>query len=387
MSEGEGHPLSRPLKMDLGDNPGIISFETFEEVLKWANTQQQWSTAQGRNKNSHAQLVPMFDQQDAPSVKIITVVNEHLAAQIEEKEAIQQIRRELEVYASHDAVHADSPMGQLMAGFADGWGASGALAAALGYPPQGYAGTFSGPQLGAFAGGYVLMQSGFPKLRGKEAASIRVNLNKLYEVERLRSGERQVNADAALAELRASATNLTVEAKTQQDALNALHKQYGELMKLESPAKYWQTRATESKDAAVLAAKLFGGISVAGLIAVVLILPPMLENFKAADGSLGAGTIGLMTAPAAIILTTLALLFRAISGWLSDATTANERHTMIMTYIAFAGDENAPMDEEHRRHVLDRMFTPTVDNNATKDIAHPYLDAIRDIRKAAKGTA
>ena len=386
MSEVDGHPLPSPLKIDLRDNPGKVIFQTFEEVLEWANTQLQWSTAQGRNKNNHAQLAPMFDQQEAPSIKIITLANEALADQAEEKEASQQIRRELNVYATHDAVHGDSPMGHLIAGMGDGWAASGALAAALGYPPQGYSGTFNGPQLGAFAGGYVLMQSGFPMLRGKEASSVRVNLNKLHEEERLRAGERQANSDTVLAEIRESVTNLNAEAKAQQDALNALHNQYGELMKLESPAKYWQTRATESKDAAVLAAKWFGGISIVGLFAVIFILPPMLIGFKAQDGSLGAGTIGLMTAPAAIILTTLALLFRAIAGWLKDATTANERHTMIMTYIAFSGDENAPMDEEHRRHVLDRMFTPTADDNATKDAAHPYLDAIRAIRKAAKKT-
>lgn len=387
MSEEETGALELPKKIsvDLGDNPGVVEFDTYEEVLQWAAAQQKWSEANFRKKNTHAQFGAIYDQQERPSANLQVLANSAISGETTAMEVVPEIERELGRFRNHDAVHAESPTAELLASLQnDPWALIGGLVAAIGYPSNEYVGTFANQQLGAFAGGYILTHLAFPQLRDKEAESVRVMLNNMLSTETKRFNSQHDQQKTKAEELANTVATLTGEAAAQKTALDALQNQYDQFMKLESPAKYWKDRADESKQQASFWTWIFGGVALAGILGAVFGYPPILKEFRANDGSLGAGTIGLMTAPAAIVLTTLALLFRNIAGYQRDSTAANERYTMIMTYIAFSGDEKSPIDEEHRRHILDRMFTPTTEDNATKDNPHPYIDALRQLREAAK---
>lgn len=388
MSEDEEpqvHRLPRKISIDLGDNPGLVEFENCEEILEWASKQQNWSITHCRKMNNHPKFVEIYDRQELPSATLQAIANDVISGEREAAGALPEIETELTRYREHEAVHGEGPIGSFLESLGgEGWELVGGLVAAIGHPPFEFVGSFHNQQLGSFAGGYILMQLAFPQLRDKEAESVRVALNNMLTTEANRFNAQHSEQQTKIQELHDKGTAMGDEAVAQKAALDALQTQYNEFMKLESPASYWNDRAVDSGKLALWWTVAFGVIALAGVVGAVYGYPPILKEFQAKDGSLGAGTIGLMTAPAAILLTTLALLFRNIAGLQKDRTTANERYTMIMTYIAFTGDENAPIDQEHRKHILDRMFTPTTENNATKDTPHPYIDALRQLREAGQ---
>lgn len=376
MAEGkiEIVPFKEPLRIDLDPNPDMVEFIDAQQLLDWANVEIQWSKSAIRGKNEHGPFERMYQQQEFVPKNIAELADKIIRSGVRPTGThVKNIREQLEKFRYYSSIHSQSRLGQIISSLNNGWAVPGALAASLTYPVDEFAETLNSEQMSAFAGGYIASLSALSRLRDARMFSIQRQLNQLIETS-------QIEAENRSAENERFQKKISLQAAT----MEAIARQLKEHTNLQSSADYWKDRAAKSLQYAQYGGAAFGLIAATGLIGAVFGYPHLLREFVSEDGSLGAGVIGLITAPAVIILTAMALAFRSVTSWLKDASSADERRTMVQTYLALTGDEKNPIDEHHRRHILDRMFTATSAENTISDQVNPYLEALRALRDAPK---
>lgn len=141
--------------------------------------------------------------------------------------------------------------------------------------------------------------------------------------------------------------------------MTRIRENYEALMRLKGPTKYWRDKKWVHLWVSTVAFVIFAAAVAVALYAVWTqgaVIMDMLP--KAKDGTIGLGSIALVTLPALAFFWLLRLISRVFVTNLHHMTDAGLRATMVTTFHALITDETSPVSAEERLLVLQALFRP-----------------------------
>lgn len=173
---------------------------------------------------------------------------------------------------------------------------------------------------------------------------------------------------------------LMKDAKDQHDGkllehdseLAALRRTFREGMTLRAPVEYWQTKANDhAKKSGRWMAAMF--VSMAALAGGVGWLAHWVLTHLV-DGKPEAWRVGVLGVIAVLGIWALRMVVRMFLSHQHLATDAEERVTMVKTYLALLEADRMPADED-RKLVLAPLFRPAADGIVKDEgLPHPLLE-------------
>ncbi|HFK5546011.1 TPA: DUF6161 domain-containing protein [Elizabethkingia anophelis] len=175
--------------------------------------------------------------------------------------------------------------------------------------------------------------------------------------------------------------------KESEAKIKSLETQYGELLQLQEPVKYWNDRAKELNSRANKMLWLLGGIT---LVAVVLTYgllwftpEGMLESIFKGDTTAAIRWSIIF----AIFISFVAFLFRAIMKYMFSnyhlARDAEEREKLTYLYISLLS--KGDFSEDERKIVMQSLFSRS-DTGLLKEDSSPTMPGISSIFKGSTGS-
>lgn len=157
-----------------------------------------------------------------------------------------------------------------------------------------------------------------------------------------------------------------------QAQMSALEDAFREKMTLRGPVDYWKQKAnSHSTSAQALLKWVFGSL---GLLALVICALAFWTFSTLQDGKPEAWKVATMVLLAVVAVWAVRLIIRM---WLSHthlATDAEERVTMVQTYLALLESQKVPSDED-RKLILAPLFRPASDGLVKDEgVPHPMLE-------------
>jgi hypothetical protein len=150
-----------------------------------------------------------------------------------------------------------------------------------------------------------------------------------------------------------------------------------EEMKLRAPVEYWKTKASGHKTAATGFAVSSGIAAVSSLIVIGVAAAYFLTGFSGGDSST-YWRIGALATLVFVLLWGLRILVRLLLSHLHLLTDANERVALVQCYLALAAE--GKIDDKDRALVLAPLFASTADGLVKDDGAPPsILDVINKL--------
>ena len=141
--------------------------------------------------------------------------------------------------------------------------------------------------------------------------------------------------------------------------MGRIRKNYDELMRLKGPTKYWRDKKWAHLWVSTVAFAIFAFAVAGGIYAVWKYGAGVLDMLpKAEDGTIGLGSIALVTLPALAFFWLLRLISRVFVTNLHHMTDAGLRATMVTTFHALMTDETNPVSADERLLVLQALFRP-----------------------------
>jgi hypothetical protein len=155
-----------------------------------------------------------------------------------------------------------------------------------------------------------------------------------------------------------------------KEQLDAFRKAIEAQNAFEAPIAYWQNKAAVHKRLTWI----FGGVAVVSFLATGVaatlhagsLLPTVSD-----PGKLPLGQIGAFVAVSLVVFWALRLIVRILLSQLHLATDADERVTMVQTYLALLAADKAP-NKEDLATIVGSLFRPGTDG-VVKDEAAPQL--------------
>ena len=157
--------------------------------------------------------------------------------------------------------------------------------------------------------------------------------------------------------------------KTHEDNLKAIENAYDQKLALRKPVEYWGERG----EAHAKKANTFARVSVGAGVLVLLVLSFLAyKTFFTIppDGKPQVWQVGVFSIGAFFGIWLVRMLVRMFVSNLHLATDADERVTMLQTYLSIIreGSEFAPED---KKLILERLFHPATDGMVKDDGAPP----------------
>lgn len=136
---------------------------------------------------------------------------------------------------------------------------------------------------------------------------------------------------------------------------------------LEAPVSYWTTRRSINRRLAVALYTLFTLLLVGSAVLAYLVLGKVdWPREILSDGNVNFGYVGLVVLAAGLAVAILRIPLRLAASFLHLANDADERITMVNTYLALREGEHA--GKEEMSTVIDRLFLPTQDGIVKDDL-------------------
>lgn len=383
------------LKIDRGENGGLITFRNREEFLAYLRAEAahfNWlSSNEVSGAYSHAS-----DLAGHQNRYFNNWVNAFSDANLNPKAVASQLTRLAEELSKFGAISKDSPEAIFIAGLKQSRGTSVALGAFMAMFPglRIQAGFTSAVAHGMFLASLFkenltndsveaqkqLFESAAAEIRSELAAvkSARDNAEQLQD-ELQRKTERRFEAIAKLQKQISSRWNDANSKLVKEaiDRINLTDNTFKEHMRLKAAVEYWTTKATTHSDMTGLWGWISAGYAllvVAGLVVwFVCGVPAIAPMIEFASGKPTALTF-LYAGTALTVLTILFWVGRVLVRlYLSEhhlAIDARFRSTMTETYLALINESAAT--EAERNIVLTAIFRPTTDG-IVKDDAAPFF--------------
>ncbi|MFI8619269.1 DUF6161 domain-containing protein [Acidovorax sp. NPDC077693] len=155
--------------------------------------------------------------------------------------------------------------------------------------------------------------------------------------------------------------------------MNSLRETFRESMTLRAPVEYWQSKAHSHNTKATTLIKVIAGSFGVTLFAVAILLwyfPPF------ESGKPEPLRLSLIALVVVLGVWAIRLVVRMFLSHTHLATDAEERVTMVKTYLAFLEGEKLPSDDD-RKLILSALFRPATDGLVKDEgLPHPLLEAI-----------
>lgn len=175
--------------------------------------------------------------------------------------------------------------------------------------------------------------------------------------------------------------------KESEAKIQSLESQYGELLKLQEPVKYWNDRAKELNLKANNMLWLLGCITLVAVILTYCLLwftpEGMLESIFKGDTTAAIRWSIIF----AIFISFIAFLFRAIMKYMFSnyhlARDAEEREKLTYLYISLLS--KGEFSEDERKIVMQSLFSRS-DTGLLKEDSSPTMPGISSIFKGSTGS-
>lgn len=384
------------IELDLGDNPGKVSFATYNELLSWAEQEVAAWRALADHRETLPPLTgdPALQRQQAVPSQIVSIARQALATAPGgdlsdiHRRAVQSLNR----YRQMDCIHHRSVRGRMVLHLMETDPAA-AIAMLAAYTRMTLTVADRGrrvehdlmPLLHALARATVVEQGGPTALRAEHGAFVTMR----NEWNKRLAGKQQDLEDAVieitgwLAQERADmdqlhqqyadlSTRHTQAIDDYKASLAALERDYAARLSLRSSAGYWSRKRIGHRLAAAIAGLAFPAIA-AGIIYAVFWFATVGEGLVrklpglrdvTADAALSpavitpvAGTIviGLIILFGIWILQLVSRFFFANLSLMSDA---GERVAMVETFLALTREDDDHEVTAERALVLQALFRP-----------------------------
>lgn len=159
--------------------------------------------------------------------------------------------------------------------------------------------------------------------------------------------------------------------------INNLQSQYGELLKLEEPVKYWRDRATSLNEKAVILLRWIVGISLlfAGLVYILLWFTPegLLESLFNDDKSKAIRWSFVFIIFISIFFVIIRALLKFMFSNFHLARDAEEREKLTYLYISLLS--KGEVSEEERKIVFQALFSRS-DTGLLKEDSSPTMPGV-----------
>nr|MCK7667965.1 DUF6161 domain-containing protein [Bradyrhizobium sp. 2S1] len=152
---------------------------------------------------------------------------------------------------------------------------------------------------------------------------------------------------------------------------------YAAQMQLQAPVKYWEERSEKYQKKYRNAGWILGGYSLASAGALFCLYSVAASHLPVEGGAIPYAALFKSTAFALLMTTAVfwagRILLRIYLGSYHLASDADERRTMIMTFLAMLKGQS--VEEKDRAVVLGALFRPGSDG-IVKDDAAPEFGAL-----------
>lgn len=157
-----------------------------------------------------------------------------------------------------------------------------------------------------------------------------------------------------------------------ESEMEALRKTFREAMTLRAPVEYWKAKATAHTNKSNSWMKwTFGSMTV---LAMVIGLLAWWVFSTLTDGKPDAWKVAVLVLVGVLGVWAVRLVVRMFLSHLHLATDAEERVTMVQTYLALLEGDKMPSDED-RKLVLAPLFRPATDGLVKDEgLPHPMLE-------------
>ena len=159
--------------------------------------------------------------------------------------------------------------------------------------------------------------------------------------------------------------------------INNLQSQYGELLKLEEPVKYWRDRATSLNEKAVILLRWIVGISLlfAGLVYILLWFTPegLLESLFNDDKSKAIRWSFVFIIFISVFFVIIRALLKFMFSNFHLARDAEEREKLTYLYISLLS--KGEVSEEERKIVFQALFSRS-DTGLLKEDSSPTMPGV-----------
>ncbi len=384
------------IELDLGDNPGRVSFATYNELLSWAEREVAAWHGLSDHRDTLPPLTgdPALQRQQAVPSQIVSIARQALAAPPGSdlsdihRRAVQSLNR----YALMDCIHHRSVRGRIILHLMETDPAA-AIAMLAAYTHLTLTVADRGrrvehdllPLLHALARATVVEQGGPTALRAEQGAfvTMRNEWNKRLADKQRDLEDAVISITEWLAQERADMDRLhqqyadlsarhTQAIDDYKASLAALERDYAARLSLRSSAGYWSRKRIGHRIAAAMAGLAFPAIA-AGIIYAVFWFATVGEGLVRQlpglrdlpdDATLPPGII---TPVAGTIVIGLIILFgiwilqlvsRFFFANLSLMSDAGERVAMVQTFLALNRHEEDHESAADRALVLQALFRP-----------------------------
>lgn len=395
-------PPEPPLfSLDLGSNGGILAPTSIEELMTWLRNEINfWSWAQDERPGHHkgaldAAIGPLHNAvNQAEQAGSYRASGNPEASQTHALYARDQIAV---AFGEKGLPHSSSQLGTRVHQL------SSDRKFALAYlfpmlPSETTAGyMFDAKDLGSWAGfmsGLVDSAKLFGDVSSHMAAKNRA-MDELHARAERMLGERREALNELHREFVRTTKEISSAMSSQEERFNAkledvesshstaLEKHSGEMinlretfqqsMTLRAPVEYWQSKAYSHNTKATTLAKVVAASLGATLLAVATLLAyfPPFDNGK--PDPLKLSLIALV---AVLGVWAIRLVVRMFLSHTHLATDAEERVTMVKTYLALLEGDKLPSDDD-RKLVLSALFRPAADGLVKDEgLPHPLLEVL-----------
>jgi hypothetical protein len=377
------------MAVDLGENGGVFTFGTLEEIDLWLDKEQRFWAWIGSVPRDESVLQQVWERMEEARGRIRRAFD-HARNQENQpvfESAIEALRTQINnSFSEGQLLHSTTPRAQLIEAerASDPKRAIYALAHFLGvgtmHNARPYAqGTFDALCFDKGVVGVADAERRALKLLQKETQEILDDLRTKVRTNSEESGRINKDLRERLAEHEASHGTLMEEHKAAHVGelerarveLENISRTYEERTALQAPVMYWRGKRRKHKILAIVfgiatALAMLGG----GLLAYWEILW-LLEGLEP-DQYPAPWKIGGLLISATLILWVIRILVRIFFSNLHLEADASERMTMVQTYLALIRKGKGPKDED-RQLILQTLFRPASTGIVKDDAVPPSI--------------
>ena len=394
-------PVPALFTLDLGANGGIFSPTTAEEALAWVQREINfWSWTQNVQAGNHKNIIdsachPLHYAlaQAREAVQYLAQSNEGAV-----RERIAQVQSQVqEAFLNRKLPHSTTALGQRVAALKVDPRA--AIAYLLPFLPStsGQDHQFDARDVSSWRGFVMGLMDRFsivsdvePKIQAERVAleDLHARAEKLFgdkkaAIEQLHrefvsttdgiSGAKTAQQEDFDTLVLASETAHKLALKKHESEMENLAKTFREKMKLRGPVEYWTSKAKVHQDKAKLLMKWVFG-SMAGLAGIIGGIAFWMLKDLADKTAPESWKVAVLVLVGVIGVWAVRLIVRMFLSHTHLATDAEERVTMVQTYLALLEGEKMPADED-RKLVLAPLFRPASDGMVKDEgMPHPMLE-------------